>query len=587
MTERIEKLISLYLQGSSLITEQQMQELSEWIKGDRENAKYFINSTLFYRSIHDILLNSDESMDQIRSGELSSSSDSSMFDANMIQLLLESEEKATEVVIERTLDAGITEANNSIYQKNNPRLNKFFRLCYRMISVAAVLMILFIIYANIFPPQYSVEVATVTDLMGEKWDTSSVKLKTGERIMTNRLPFKLEKGIIQFSYDEGVDIVIEGPAEFTIERKGIDLAYGRLYSYVSEIGHGFTVDTPNNRFIDLGTEFGVQVSRFGNSELHVMTGKVQLFAGGSKEGKKTKLVTEKEAILYESSTGRLKSIEFRAEDFARSIDSTSQFVWRGQNLNLADIIAGGNGLGSGTKQSAIDPANGRMIPWGLSTNRQGDGRYISVDASRFIDGVFVPDGGDGPITVSSEGHIWDAPDTTGDYKFNIVSSLRIIDDVSDISVGSSGSDVMLAQSLQGTKSVHMVLPEAWDKSDTSQHSSIFMHSNLGITYDLGELRRVVPGQKLSSFRSTFGVPEQYMRLEGVDLTGMHVDLWVLIDGEIRYSAKDINATRLLDIDIEIDESDSFLSLVVTQSIDGYKYDWGLFVDPVVKLESIK
>ena len=564
------QLVLLSIQGK--ISPEQIKELESQLRGNRVKIREYLE-----------LLNIYTEMSEIGSVEITS--EENQFDSSdLVRILAETEKNAPEVLIEELVENSEVTTEEKHKARSESRIYRIFK---KTVYMAAVLMIMFIVYANIFPPQLSEEVATVVDQFEVEWNVSSVKLKTKERILTNQAPYKIEKGIVKFTYDEGVDIIVEGPAEFTVKKRGVDLAYGRLYSYVSEIGHGFTVDTPNNRFVDLGTEFGVQVSKFGNSELHVMTGKVQLFAGGSKEGKKTKLVSEKEAILYDSSTGMLKPIEYRAEDFARAIDSTSQFVWRGQDLNLADIIAGGNGLGSGKRQAAIDAANGKMIPWGLSTDRQGDGRYISVDDSRYIDGVFVPDGGDGPITVSSENHTWNAPDTTGEYKFNIASSLRIVDDVSGIPVGSSGSDVMLSQSLQGTKSVHTMLPEAWSKSDSSQHSSIFMHSNLGITYDLDELRSVVPGQRLSSFKSTFGVSEQYMRLEGVDLTGMHIDLWVLIDGEIKYSAKDINATKLLDIDIEIAESDSFLSLVVTQSIDGFKYDWGLFVDSVVTLESMK
>lgn len=564
------ELVLLSIQGK--ISPEQIKELESQLKGNRVKIREYLE-----------LLNIYTEMSEIGSVEIIS--EENLFDSSdLVRILAETEKNAPEVVIEELVE--ISEVDTE--EKNKVRSeSRIYRIFEKFIYMAAVLMIMFIVYANIFPPQLSEEVATVVDQFEVQWNVSSAKLKNHERILTNQAAYKIEKGIVEFTYDEGVDVIIEGPAEFTVEKKGVYIVYGSLYSYVSEVGHGFTVDTPNNRFIDLGTEFGVYVDQNTTSELHVYTGVVQYYSGIKGQAKSSKTIRANNAVRFDAVSGENQVIPIEVDKFVRSLDSENGSVWKGQNLNLADIIAGGNGLGSGTRQSAIDPSDGRMVPWGLSTDRQGDGRYISVDASRFIDGVFVPDGGDGPITVSSDGHTWNAPDTTGEYKFNIVSSLRIIDDVSDIPVNSSGSDVMLANSLQGTKPVHMVLPEAWSKSDTSQRSSIFMHSNLGITYDLDELRKVVPGQRLSSFRSKFGVLEKYMRLEGVDLTGMHIDLWVLIDGEIKYSAKDINATKLLDIDIEIDDSDSFLSLVVTQSIDDFKYDWGLFVDPVVRLESIK
>ena len=60
---------------------------------------------------------------------------------------------------------------------------------------------------------------------------------------------------VKIQYDNGVDILIEGAAAFELERSGIYLEYGRLFSRVTKLGTGFRVDTPISQFADMETEF--------------------------------------------------------------------------------------------------------------------------------------------------------------------------------------------------------------------------------------------------------------------------------------------------------------------------------------------
>ena len=51
---------------------------------------------------------------------------------------------------------------------------------------------------------------------------------------------------------------------------------------VTEAGHGFTIETPNGKVVDLGTEFGVTVDDLGVSEVSVFQGKVEAFPSGKR-----------------------------------------------------------------------------------------------------------------------------------------------------------------------------------------------------------------------------------------------------------------------------------------------------------------
>lgn len=85
----------------------------------------------------------------------------------------------------------------------------------------------------------------------------------------------LERGQIELTYESGAKLMLTGPTEFLVERKGGKLRRGELVARVPQAGHGFTIETPYGKVIDLGTEFGVVVDDFGVSQVSVFEGKVE------------------------------------------------------------------------------------------------------------------------------------------------------------------------------------------------------------------------------------------------------------------------------------------------------------------------
>jgi len=73
-------------------------------------------------------------------------------------------------------------------------------------------------------------------------------------------------------------ITLHGPAKFQLlGPKRARLENGRIRMRVTEeSGHGFTVETPDGDIVDLGTEFGVDVTAGKNSALAVFEGAVDL-----------------------------------------------------------------------------------------------------------------------------------------------------------------------------------------------------------------------------------------------------------------------------------------------------------------------
>lgn len=93
---------------------------------------------------------------------------------------------------------------------------------------------------------------------------------------------RLQAGLAQLEFYSGATVIVEGPAEVQlISRMEAFCARGKLRVTVPPQAHGFAIGTPKLDLVDLGTEFGVHVDERKATEVHVFTGKVELYDAGS------------------------------------------------------------------------------------------------------------------------------------------------------------------------------------------------------------------------------------------------------------------------------------------------------------------
>lgn len=219
----------------------------------------------------------------------------------------------------------------------------------------------------------------------------------------------------------------------------------------------------------------------------------------------------------------------------------------GRGLNLADIVGGGNGLGSGKAGAGISAATGKPVP-----NKQG---YVAgVVANSFvrigglIDGVVVPGGGDVPITSSgiiaknigkTTAGAWDAirNGPVNDQKSTTISG---------INYASSG------------------------------HSLLGLHANAAITFDLQHMREILKTKELV-FRAAVGYGGR-----PADGTGK-ADARVLLDGQSLVVRAGIGpATEDPPVTLPIPMGVRYLTLMATEGTDGaIGHDQVYFGDPRV------
>ena len=104
---------------------------------------------------------------------------------------------------------------------------------------------------------------------------ASSSFEKGSAVRTGS--YQLDEGLVQITFESGVEVVIEAPASFEIHRADLmRISEGRLAATVPPEGVGFTVETPDAEVVDFGTEFAIEVVRDSGSEVHVFKGEVEV-----------------------------------------------------------------------------------------------------------------------------------------------------------------------------------------------------------------------------------------------------------------------------------------------------------------------
>jgi len=131
--------------------------------------------------------------------------------------------------------------------------------------------------------------------------------------------YELRSGLINLQLDNGVELVVEAPAQFQLDSALLlVLQDGRLSATVPPSGEGFTVQTPEADVIDLGTEFGVDVTAGLGSEVHVFSGEVEV-KSRSDINETLRLFTD-QAMRIDESVGQPAGISVEKDEFPGSFD---------------------------------------------------------------------------------------------------------------------------------------------------------------------------------------------------------------------------------------------------------------------------
>ena len=134
-------------------------------------------------------------------------------------------------------------------------------------------------------------------------------LKEGSEISSETL--SIQKGSLTLKYENGAEIKIAGPAEYTLhDHDYATLNYGQLAAQVPEAAQGFTIDAPKAVITDLGTEFALNVTKAGKSDIFVYEGEVvgSLLGSDGNTLKHSNLYAD-DAVTIDSKAGTLRPLK--------------------------------------------------------------------------------------------------------------------------------------------------------------------------------------------------------------------------------------------------------------------------------------
>lgn len=273
MTQGIRNLIDGYL--DNVLSDEQRTELAAWIEADPANADQFAEAVFLDNRIH------------------------------------------------AEIDAAPFKAKSDIVRPANWR--SMIRSRWSQIAVALAACLLIAVGVGnwlskddqqqlaIDGPEAPAEssFASVVQITDADWSEGDV-IQIGDRLSVQTIA--LRSGFLRLAFDDGVEVTLQGPAEYQLIGKGkTKLTSGLLTATVPRGAEGFTVNTPTAEVVDLGTAFGIDLQEHGVSQVTVFEGEVEVALPDSTD---KRLLTEGESVRV--ATGEsIETADFDAEPFTK------------------------------------------------------------------------------------------------------------------------------------------------------------------------------------------------------------------------------------------------------------------------------
>lgn len=391
-----EKLISLYFLDHAAMSDSEAEQLSEWLKADVAHVRRFIRAGLLHRETYNRFSTGDQvKQELLQDGVLNS--DSGVFEGNlsetdMWQALLEAERTAPGIEKEPESPEP-KQAGEEKKGDKNRRVSKLWGTVTVFSAVAALLLVLLGIVDHIRSQRV---VAKLGNSLHAHWAQmpDANGLRPG--------PLELREGVAEITLKQGTRILVQAPCEFDLlSANRLELLGGSLTAFVPEQARGFRVITPQSEIVDFGTEFGVAVDSFTAYEVHVFKGRVSLEpdTGRGRTSQREDLRDGQCALADAGGSIRTETLAMRPKRFLQQMPDLHQVGIPGKRLNLADVVGGGNGFGTGRIGGSPlrNPNQGTKIGWPINCVKLRSGQTITID------GVVTPGEYDGaqPVVINT------------------------------------------------------------------------------------------------------------------------------------------------------------------------------------------
>ena len=246
-------------------------------------------------------------------------------------------------------------------------------------------------------------VGRITGMVDCRWTGSGVRGREAEKDNSTSLvalgdKLVLASGLLEITYDTGAKVILQGPVAYEVDsRDGGYLSIGKLTaqldnakskaanrtSSLSTIHYPlFTIKTPTATVTDLGTEFGVEVTREGSTNSYVFQGRIAVEANTSRSATPHKI---------ELTAGESASVALSGE-----IVPTRKKPTAANTVKFVHTIAHAKSLiaywpmDEGRGRGAFDKSGNNINCWftgepawtegrfGRAVQLLGDGQYLSA-----------------------------------------------------------------------------------------------------------------------------------------------------------------------------------------------------------------
>jgi hypothetical protein len=430
----------------------------------------------------------------------------------------------------------------------------------RLRVIAAVLILGALLFASLSlfrREDRGPALGTLAGAYGAQWQGPNPR--PGEPVYAGS--YDLREGLARMELSRGTSLLLEAPCQVDLESiDEVVLRKGTLATVVPPQAKGFRVRTPTALITDLGTEFGVIAHADGSTEAHVLKGRIDIALDPNRARLPTSLVVSEGMAATVDARGRTirGGLTAQAGLFVLRLPPRSESSGPAGRLNLADIVGGGNGRGTGTADQGIDLGTGRAFSYPAGTiEKTQRNEFRPSPQFRGVDGVFVPNGASGPVVISSTGLVFsECPRTVGSYHGGPANSGEFLD--------LPGQQIYTAR-LNGIS------------YGTFRHPGLTLHPNAGITFDLDQIRQDNPDIQIDRFTAVCGIPKDLPRPQFSP-----GDVWVLLDGVVRLHLHYPGEGNVVGkVDVPIPAQARFLTLVTTCS-ERADYSWILFGDPFLE-----
>lgn len=251
MNESESPLFDRWMEDS--LTDQEVQQLKEWLEGDPQNMRQFVAANL-------------------------------------------REQHLKEAV--RSLNHA-EQANQKVDVQSLTNRTALPRLASLALTVALTLLV--VVWFVLPGRSTSVQVNVIATADAKLTGVSGT-LSVGQ--MMSLGSFRLESGSMELMLPRSVRVEFIAPVEAVLEDDThLRIIEGRMSADVGSGGEGFTVLTAAGNVVDLGTNFGLEVERNGESRVAVFSGTVEFHPSDTMSTQEVITLTEGEALQFSARNG--------------------------------------------------------------------------------------------------------------------------------------------------------------------------------------------------------------------------------------------------------------------------------------------